>query len=672
MSLFWSVLQNALIMSALVGILLMLRAKLWTRIKPSFAYAMGIILAIGLLIPVRPAVPDTLFGMTTTPWQPQAQEPMPEQDLPSMITGTGVDIDNLDGSEERYVPAPKKAVPEETFLQRVDPWEVVAIVWLVGSAMMALVYTGRQIYFHRMLRRWQGRPSLRDICLLHEACTEMRIEYAPRLWRCDFIQSPMLVGLFRPVLLLPRTMDDEMELRLVIRHELVHLGRHDLWLKAVAMAATCVHWFNPIVWMLARAISADCEMSCDDVVLAGADMDRRRLYGETILGVIERGQSTRALLSTHFYEGRMNMKRRFASMLDIRPKRAGLALIVLALVLTLTSGAVLAVAPEQVEAGTPIVIREGISPTTGMKYPPGRGTAYRPVLVNVSNSEEARPQLNLALADIVYEFIVWGPMHTRYLALYNDYHPELVCSVRGSRVVEMELRQQWDCPIIHMGGQDTPGTSIYAAMEEMNVPAGMSLDGVYSAGQARKVFGRIDERVNPHNAYGNVRQVVESEWPVDIKTGKPYEPKMPNLTFAKGTVEGSERANEIALVYDPTTYMAEYHFNPETGVYERKYTGAPHMDGITRTQITASNVIVQYADLSYHENSMARPIIDTVGEGRIDAFIDGWHIEGTWHRPTVDDQTEFRDMKGNPLLLKPGKTFIQIVPPDMSVIYDVA
>lgn len=88
-----------------------------------------------------------------------------------------------------------------------------------------------------------------------------------RLMRCCLLDTPMLMGLWRPCILLPEVELEEQQLRYVLLHELSHRRRRDLWLKFLLLVAKAVHWFNPLVWWMARRASADIEVACDADVL---------------------------------------------------------------------------------------------------------------------------------------------------------------------------------------------------------------------------------------------------------------------------------------------------------------------------------------------------------------------------------------------------------------------
>ena len=299
----------------------------------------------------------------------------------------------------------------------------------------------------------------------------------------------------------------------------------------------------------------------------------------------------------------------------------------------------------------------GVSPTTGLPS----DKPYRPVLVQVSNEPGAQPARNLAQADIIYEAIIWEPGQTRYLALYNDNHPEAVGSVRGTRVYGAELQQAWDCAFAFRGGQDIEGSSIYSFFREYGVSDLLLFDGT---ADAKQVFSINSDYVSPHETDVNVAKIAEN-WPTDSVTGAPYVSRPSGLRFSDQHSTGVEAVTHIHLQYDKTGYAPSYLYNAETGLYERGYDGGLHVDAGTGEQIAVANVIVQCNDLYFIKDEPSRPRIPTTNTGPIRAYIDGEVIEGSWIRVSMSDPIEYRNASGGPLVLKPGKTFVQIVPPLM-------
>jgi beta-lactamase regulating signal transducer with metallopeptidase domain len=112
----------------------------------------------------------------------------------------------------------------------------------------------------------------------------------PRVLAGDEVKTPAVVGVLRPALLLPTRVlhrFDPTELRLILMHELAHLKRHDVAGNWVLTLATIVHWFNPLVWLIAWRVRTDRELACDELVLARSRGQDAQTYGRTLLKLIE-------------------------------------------------------------------------------------------------------------------------------------------------------------------------------------------------------------------------------------------------------------------------------------------------------------------------------------------------------------------------------------------------
>lgn len=300
-------------------------------------------------------------------------------------------------------------------------------------------------------------------------------------------------------------------------------------------------------------------------------------------------------------------------------------------------------------------VPDGKSPTTGLDWE----GEYRPIIVQISNSAEARPHWNMSEADIVYESLLWGPGHTRYSLVFNDNYPDYVGAVRSARLHHCQIRQEWDCPFVFYGGQDTSGTSIYDFFKDNDVSTAFRFDGVKSGAYSAS-FSRTQERVSPHNAVVNLEKLVNDCWPTDDK-GEPYKPvshafKFSEENFSKGYDTAVNMAFSYADDYEPS-----YVYNVDEGVYERYYNGEKMYDGRTEKEIVASNVIVQFCETYFYNGSASRPVVELTGSGSCDVFIGGGHTRGTWSRKAIGDRTIYMDMNGEEITLKPGKTFIQLI-----------
>lgn len=229
---------------------------------------------------------------------------------------------------------------------------VLTAVWLAGAAALLLWRLVGSRAFARRTRRW-SRPVPEAVAALCDGLRrDMGIKRAVPLAVCAAVDSPMAVGLFRPRLLLPREDLGGQELEFILRHELTHIRRRDLWYKLALLLAQTVHWFNPLVWLLVRQAEADIELTCDDAVMAGRCGEDRRAYSETLLGSLHRQKGlAKAALSTHFYGGAEIMKARFRNILGGGQRRWGAAALTAALVLVAAVGCAVGVAAAEEALG---------------------------------------------------------------------------------------------------------------------------------------------------------------------------------------------------------------------------------------------------------------------------------------------------------------------------------
>lgn len=351
---FTGLLRTSLGMSAVILTLLVARPWLERRVAPAGRYAAWLLVVLGLLIPYRPTLPRAAVTVSAPQTRavivPVRQDSVPGEHIVGETVRRPTDQKVTAWREPRTESVAEGALAPRFRLQMPDPLTLAGIVWLIGFAAAAAVQSVRHMRFFRMIRRWAQPPAARQVATVLREGERLRLRGTVRTVRCACVSSPMVAGLLRPMLLLPELELSDEELSFIVRHELTHYKRRDLWYKALVLCALCVHWFNPLVYRMARAIAADCEMSCDALVLANAELSQRKRYGETILGVVQRQRRRHVALSTYFYEGRKDMKKRFYSMFDRSKKRQGGALVALALSLTLLSGGVLAVAPEAAPA----------------------------------------------------------------------------------------------------------------------------------------------------------------------------------------------------------------------------------------------------------------------------------------------------------------------------------
>lgn len=125
------------------------------------------------------------------------------------------------------------------------------------------------------------------------------------------ISSPLMLGVFKPVILLPdKALTDE-QLNNVLAHETTHYKRGDILYKWFATVVKCIHWFNPIVYYVVKQINIECEISCDLSVVKYMSREQEINYVDTILALLSDRASGPVSLTTGMTGDKKTLQRRF-------------------------------------------------------------------------------------------------------------------------------------------------------------------------------------------------------------------------------------------------------------------------------------------------------------------------------------------------------------------------
>lgn len=224
-------------------------------------------------------------------------------------------------------PVPTFDSPMELFYEHLPLLEGLALVWVMGSICFLLAHIGFYLFHIRFLKKSaESGLGPEQSILLEQVRKDMHIRRDIPVRISSHAEGPMILGLFRPVLILPQMKLTQQQLTFIFRHELAHYRRHDLLMKWLFLFAQSVHWFNPLVHILAKKANLDLENACDDTVLKGKSRLYRKEYGTVLLEVLTE-QSHRVPLSTGFSGKKKEMVRRFQNIVHPSPKRNGHVLI---------------------------------------------------------------------------------------------------------------------------------------------------------------------------------------------------------------------------------------------------------------------------------------------------------------------------------------------------------
>lgn len=164
------------------------------------------------------------------------------------------------------------------------------LLWLLGVALL----TGYTIFIN--LKIWysiRNEPVVNNpsICGILNGCKSvMKISAHVPVVIVDKVHAPALFGIFRPRLLLPKSMINKLteeQLKYICLHELAHWRRKDILINWITVILKILHWFNPIIWYGFHRMVQDCELACDSLVLSSIEAEKRKEYGHTVIQVMQ-------------------------------------------------------------------------------------------------------------------------------------------------------------------------------------------------------------------------------------------------------------------------------------------------------------------------------------------------------------------------------------------------
>lgn len=327
--------------SLIILILWLLDRYLDTRYTARWRCWVWMILALRLLIPWNfslPQAPVQLHLPTTQQEQttvltdtPINQTTDKEATIPTTIPPTMEEVAQMP-------PIPQASAPSLTLAQ------IAALVWLAGVLLFLVWHMVAAWHFWRGLRPWCHAVDANTLSLYEQLCQELHLFPVPQLMQCRKLHTPMAMGLLRPTILLPREKLPSQQLEMVLRHELTHIRRHDLWYQLLILVARAMHWFNPLVHLMGHLAQRDIELSCDAQVVAGRDNAYRRCYGGTILSTAAHTNDS-PTLSTEFTGGKHMLQHRLSHLFDHQQRKHGIITLVLLTALAIAIGTLVACGP---------------------------------------------------------------------------------------------------------------------------------------------------------------------------------------------------------------------------------------------------------------------------------------------------------------------------------------
>lgn len=299
---FQTVLNMSIAAAVIIAAVLLARLLL-RRAPKSFSYALWAVVLFRLLCPVSVSSAVSLLGLLDAPAQENTQyTTVIEYYAPPaapQLSAPPVSVSAPPAAPVVTAPATGGSpVSGQVYTGGMEPLEIAAIVWALGVCAMLLYGAASYI---RLRRSLVGNMAL-----------EGNIRLA------DSINSPFVLGIFRPKIYLPSDIC-EGERDYIVLHERQHIRRGDHVFKALAFIALGLHWFNPLVWLSFVLAGRDMEMSCDEAVLKKLGEGVRADYSASLLRF---AAGRRGALSVPLAFGESGIKGRIKNLLRWKRPRA--------------------------------------------------------------------------------------------------------------------------------------------------------------------------------------------------------------------------------------------------------------------------------------------------------------------------------------------------------------
>jgi len=308
--------------------------------------------------------------------------------------------------------------------------------------------------------------------------------------------------------------------------------------------------------------------------------------------------------------------------------------------------------PTTTAAGTGVASTDGapttapsvpVMPLTGLPITDPAVASRQAIVVKIDNHPDARPQSGLGVADLVYEENV--EELTRFAAVFQTDLPDPVGPIRSGRTQDVLLLGSLNAPLFAWSGGNAAVTTAIETSDffvvRVDAQAFAKAAGTY----------RAKDRKSPHNLYATVSGLLTVSPPGSTPPPQQFQYLAPGATSPGAASSG------VAVAMDGVA--VKWTYDQASNSYLRFEDAKPHLDR-DAGQINATNVIVLTVDYQPSPADGRSPEAQTIGSGAVAVHTGGRVVTGTWTRPSRSQTFAFADAAGNPILLTPGRTWVEL------------
>ena len=312
----------------LMGLAVLGVALLARKASPRFRYYLWCLLLFKLCLPPslsfvtgvgRWVLPERAAVVPVAVSRWEAATPLPDRSVAVPPPGTELEFTPVGPVSQDPTSPTVRAARAALHIS----WaEFLCGTWCLGVAALVVLFLKQHRRMRSLLAAARPVDDERVLRLLSEAKTELGVSSRVTLLSVEKLGSPLLFGVFRPRIAIPRQALESLPLdqvRPILLHELGHLRRKDLWLSYLQLVVQVLYWFHPVVWLANIQLRREREMIVDDMVLSKLQ-GRRESYSASLVGVVKQGALRR--LVTPAYVGIVEtpgaLARRLGRILDVK------------------------------------------------------------------------------------------------------------------------------------------------------------------------------------------------------------------------------------------------------------------------------------------------------------------------------------------------------------------
>ncbi|AWB43452.1 hypothetical protein DCC85_03910 [Paenibacillus sp. CAA11] len=163
----------------------------------------------------------------------------------------------------------------------------ITVIWLLGAISLGIFFA---VTFYKSNKELRTALPVRNQPFIDEWLGKQKTVRRIRVMTSDQVLSPIACGFLRPRIILPKTLNfrNEELLKHILTHEKLHIKHLDILWKFVLAFVLCLHWFNPLVWLMFVLVNRDLELTCDERVLRTLGEQEKSGYALSLIHMAER------------------------------------------------------------------------------------------------------------------------------------------------------------------------------------------------------------------------------------------------------------------------------------------------------------------------------------------------------------------------------------------------